>query len=880
MDLGVLRRWWPVAAGGAAAARRRARRRALVDRRQPHPAGRRQHPVRAGVPVRRASRVDPGRTANRRRQTRASVPQWIATAAIGLLGLAILVAVGYLAWTFVARRAAPTTRAVPAARARRTAEGTAREVVAALDAGLEELDDADTDPRPGGDRLLGAARGGRGRGRRAEATGDTPTDLVTRLLRATRQPGCRHRQRRRAGRLRRTSTARPATPPAASTPGCGDQARGRCAGCAANSPRWLTAGAGVTACHTAPGGARGERADRSRRPVRLRGGAAGPAGPGPRAGRAPLAVPAAPDRSPGSTAVVSVVGLRAVGLRCRSAIVVAGVLAVLGRPPGHRRAGARRPRPAVAARTAAGEEPGGYNWAARDALRAAINRWERPLELVLGNQRAVHRAVLPRLGELADERLRQRHGLTREADPARARALLGEPLWTVPRRPPPAVPRRRATSRRSSPNWRRSDERRWTAAFPPRRSADLARAVLDAVGTVVVGKRERCELVLAGILAGGHVLLEDLPGLGKTLTARSLRPGARARTSAGSQFTPDLLPADVTGSFLYDQRSDDFAFRAGPALHRPAAGRRDQPDAAEDPVRAAGGDAGEAGLGRGRDVPAASRRSTCWPPPTRSSTRAPTRCRRRSSTGSCCGSRSATRSRDEEWEVLRGGWPAARRRRELEPVVDAGTLRAMQAALEDVAVEDSVGRYIVDADRGHPRAPVGAGRRVAARLAGAAAAGPGRRRRSAGRDYVVPEDVKAVAAPALAHRITLRPEMWLRRVDPAFVVGEVLAADPGPGQRRAAQLRRPAGPWRCRSAACREPSGADRRRRGRPPGRSAGRCCSPGCCWSPAVLLGRVDLVVLAAPFALGTACALRRRPVAAPRVEIDRLGRPTGRGR
>jgi MoxR-like ATPase len=91
----------------------------------------------------------------------------------------------------------------------------------------------------------------------------------------------------------------------------------------------------------------------------------------------------------------------------------------------------------------------------------------------------------------------------------------------------------------------------------------LARAVLDAVGSVVVGKRDALELVLAGILAGGHVLLEDLPGLGKTLTARSFAQ-ALGLDFRRLQFTPDLLPADVTGSFLYDQRSGDFTFRAGP----------------------------------------------------------------------------------------------------------------------------------------------------------------------------------------------------------------------------------------------------------------------------------------------------------------------------
>ena len=102
-------------------------------------------------------------------------------------------------------------------------------------------------------------------------------------------------------------------------------------------------------------------------------------------------------------------------------------------------------------------------------------------------------------------------------------------------------------------------------SMPAAEVGRLARAVLDAVGTVVVGKRDALELVLAGILAGGHVLLEDLPGLGKTLTARCFAQ-ALGLDFRRLQFTPDLLPADVTGSFLYDQRSGDFTFRAGPVF--------------------------------------------------------------------------------------------------------------------------------------------------------------------------------------------------------------------------------------------------------------------------------------------------------------------------
>src|SRR3954452_14322191 len=100
-------------------------------------------------------------------------------------------------------------------------------------------------------------------------------------------------------------------------------------------------------------------------------------------------------------------------------------------------------------------------------------------------------------------------------------------------------------------------------AIPPHEVARLAHAQLESVGSVVVGKRDALELVLAGILAGGHVLLEDLPGLGKTLAGRSFAQ-ALGLEFRRVQFTPDLVPADVTGSFVYDQRRSDFEFRPGP----------------------------------------------------------------------------------------------------------------------------------------------------------------------------------------------------------------------------------------------------------------------------------------------------------------------------
>jgi MoxR-like ATPase len=305
----------------------------------------------------------------------------------------------------------------------------------------------------------------------------------------------------------------------------------------------------------------------------------------------------------------------------------------------------------------------------------------------------------------------------------------------------------------------------------------LAGAVLDSVGSVVVGKRDSLELVLAGILAGGHVLLEDLPGLGKTLTARSFAQ-ALGLDFRRLQFTPDLLPADVTGSFLYDQRKGDFAFRAGPVFTNMLLAdeiNRTPPKTQSALLEAM----------QEKQVSVEGVTYRLDPPFHVLATANPIEYEGTYPLPEAQLDRFLLRvsfgypSQDEEWEVLRRRMSRRQEEAQLPPVVDSRTLRMMQASLESVVVEDSIGRYIVAltaATREHPSALVGSSPRGSLALLLLARA----RAVMQNRDYVVPEDVKHVAQPALAHRITLRPEMWLRRVDPAFVVSEVLDSVPAP----------------------------------------------------------------------------------------------------
>jgi MoxR-like ATPase len=304
-----------------------------------------------------------------------------------------------------------------------------------------------------------------------------------------------------------------------------------------------------------------------------------------------------------------------------------------------------------------------------------------------------------------------------------------------------------------------------------------AREVLDRVNTVVVGKRESLELVLAGILAGGHVLLEGVPGVAKTLLVRAFAAALSLDTKR-VQFTPDLMPGDVTGSLVYDARSSEFSFRAGPVFTNLLLA--DEINRTPPKTQAALLEAMQE-----RQVSVEGVTHPLEAPFHVLATANPIEYEGTYPLPEAQLDRFLLRvsfgypSPEEEWTIL--GRRMARRTEEttLEPVVDAAALNEMQRAMEEVAVEDSVGRYIVDivsATRDHPQLQVGASPRGSLALLLTARA----RAVLDGRDYVIPEDVKRVAPAALSHRISLRPEMWLRRVDPVSIVEEICARTPAP----------------------------------------------------------------------------------------------------
>ncbi len=318
--------------------------------------------------------------------------------------------------------------------------------------------------------------------------------------------------------------------------------------------------------------------------------------------------------------------------------------------------------------------------------------------------------------------------------------------------------------------------------LPVTTTAALCEVVLDEIGRVVVGKRKALTQILTTVLARGHVLIEDLPGLGKTLIARSF--GATLGLDfTRVQFTPDLLPADLLGSTIYDMQSGRFEFRQGPiftnllladeinrtppkaqaALLEAMAERQVSIDrithqlpepfivlATENPIEYEG----------------------TYPLPEAQLDRFAIRLELH------------YLSRGEERSMLRRRLDRGSAEPHLRPVVDRHQLVAMQESVEQIAVADDVLDYVVslaDATRHHPQVAVGTSPRAELDLVQLARA----HALLSGRASVTGADVKALAVAAMAHRIILRPEMWVRRIQTSDVLSELLERMPVPRTRDA-----------------------------------------------------------------------------------------------
>jgi MoxR-like ATPase len=310
--------------------------------------------------------------------------------------------------------------------------------------------------------------------------------------------------------------------------------------------------------------------------------------------------------------------------------------------------------------------------------------------------------------------------------------------------------------------------------------ADVARLgnrVLDEVEKAVIGKRDALELLLLGVLADGHILIEDYPGLAKTLMARSFAATLSLDFSR-IQFTPDLMPSDVTGSSVYNQREADFEFRPGPIFANLLLA--DEINRAPPKTQAALLEAMQE-----RQVTSEGKTRPLGPPFLVLATQNPIEYEGTYPLPEAQLDRFLLRmsvgypSREDEWQVLSDRAERGRDEVVLETVLDIETLLGLQQVIETVHVSEAVGLYMVDvaaATRSAQSIQVGASPRGSLALLKLSRC----RAALAGRDYVTPDDVKAIAVPALAHRLMLRPELWVQRISAEDIVRERLAGVPTP----------------------------------------------------------------------------------------------------
>lgn len=308
--------------------------------------------------------------------------------------------------------------------------------------------------------------------------------------------------------------------------------------------------------------------------------------------------------------------------------------------------------------------------------------------------------------------------------------------------------------------------------------ASGARRVRDALGRVIVGQSEAINLALITLLAGGHALIEGVPGVGKTLLVKTL-----ARAVAGDfqriQFTPDLMPADITGTSVFDLRSHEFRLVRGPIFTN---------FLLADEINRAPAKTQSALLEAMQERQVTIDRETCllspvfvvfatqnpiehqgtYPLPEAQKDRFLLKIRMDYPEG------------EDEKELARlvaeGDAPERRLAEDLrEPVLQSGELELLRTATAQVRVSEAISGYIVNLarqTRQHPAVWVGAGPRATLALLTASRALAALEER----DFVVPEDIKTLAVPVLEHRMLLRPEFEMEGVEIREVINSVLEA--------------------------------------------------------------------------------------------------------
>ncbi len=308
---------------------------------------------------------------------------------------------------------------------------------------------------------------------------------------------------------------------------------------------------------------------------------------------------------------------------------------------------------------------------------------------------------------------------------------------------------------------------------------EVARRIVDNVEKVIIGKREQVEQTVIALLCQGHVLIEDVPGVGKTMLAKTIARSLGC-TFQRIQFTPDMLPSDVTGVSVFNQKTREFEFRPGPIMAQIVL--TDEINRATPKTQSALLEAMEE-----KQITVDGVTYPLQKPFLVLATQNPIEYE---------GTFPLPEAQLDRFMLrISLGYPSpadeirmldSQQRvhpvETVEQVVSAEALLQAQEAVKEVHIDNEIKEYIVElvnTSRKHPDIYLGASPRGSLALYKTAQA----KAAVDGRDYVIPDDIKALAIPALAHRLIVSPAARIKNVDSRTVVQEILDSVPAPGTR-------------------------------------------------------------------------------------------------
>ncbi|MFQ6127682.1 MAG: AAA family ATPase [Thermoplasmata archaeon] len=307
--------------------------------------------------------------------------------------------------------------------------------------------------------------------------------------------------------------------------------------------------------------------------------------------------------------------------------------------------------------------------------------------------------------------------------------------------------------------------------------SDMVNRLNEEVGKAIVGKKSVLEKVLITVLSNGHLLFEDVPGLAKTLMAKSFAASLGCKFTR-VQFTPDLLPADITGTYIFDRKTSDFILRKGPVFTNILLA--DEINRAPPKTQAALLEAMQE-----KQTTLEGETFTLPEPFVVLATQNPIEYEGTYPLPEAQIDRFLMRidigypTPKEEKEIIDRRKARRKDEVEIDPIGSPELVMEMQSAVEDVHVDDDIEEYIVEIvsrTRQHPQVEIGSSPRGSLALFKLSKAGAAIR----GRDFVIPDDIKDIAVPGLAHRIILKPDPWVKGIKTETIVSDVLERVPVP----------------------------------------------------------------------------------------------------